>query len=94
MAPAWIAGLWAALSVTAGRALGWLAPYPLLAAALGAAASPLSYSAGERLGALELARPLAPTLAVFALTWAALLPALFAARRALQLAPPAAERRA
>ncbi len=83
LAPAWIVALWILLAATFDASLGWLARRPWLCAVLGAAASPLSFTAGARLGAVEPALP-APwgALALSAL-WFVSLPLSFAvAKRA------------
>lgn len=67
-APLWMIGLWAAFSATAGLSMSWLRGKAVLAAVLGAAAGPLTFMAGERLGALTLG-PWA--MAILAVEWAA-----------------------
>ena len=67
LAPAWMVGLWAAFSATAGLSMAWLRGKPILAAVLGAVAGPLTFMAGARLGALTLGPWATPVLA---LEWA------------------------
>jgi hypothetical protein len=66
-APAWMVGLWAAFFATSGVSMAWLRGRVVLAAILGAVAGPLTFMAGERLGALILG-PWAP--AALAVEWA------------------------
>jgi hypothetical protein len=73
LAPAWIISLWVALALTFRSSLAWLAGRPRLAVLLGALA-PISYLAGERLGALSLGNPRAIALPALALAWSVTLP--------------------
>lgn len=52
--PLWMVALWVGFATTLNGSLRWLAGRPLVAAALGALAGPLSYRAGVALGALEV----------------------------------------
>ena len=63
-APAWMVGLWAAFAATSGVSMAWLRGKVVLAAILGAVAGPLTFMAGERLGALTLGPWAAAALAV------------------------------
>jgi hypothetical protein len=74
LAPAWIAALWAAFATTFGTSFAWVAKDLRLAALLGALAAPLSYWAGERLGALALGTPRVLSLACVGAVWALALP--------------------
>jgi hypothetical protein len=80
MPPAWMLALWPLFASTLNVSLRWLRRRPLAAAALGAAAGPLSYWAGARLGALGLPEPGA-ALALLAVGWAAITPLLLALAR-------------
>ncbi|MEM7306978.1 MAG: DUF2878 domain-containing protein [Planctomycetota bacterium] len=51
-APPWIAGLWLAFAMLPRFSLRWLRGRTVLAIALGAVGGPLSFLAGERLGAI------------------------------------------
>lgn len=73
--PDWILALWLLFALMLRRSLAWLAPRPLLAAALGLVGGPLAYLAGARLGALQFPE-LLPALAALAIGWAAGTPAL------------------
>lgn len=75
-APIWIGVMWMLFSATLRFAFAWLVGRWLLAAALGAAGGPAAYYAGHRLGAVDFHPVTGLSLAVLALVWAALLPAL------------------
>jgi len=83
LAPAWMAGMWALLATSLDASLRWLQQRALLGSAFGAAAGPLSYAAGARLGALALPGPRSPW--VIAAVWAVAFPLLLRLAR-----PPAA----
>ncbi|QWD94335.1 DUF2878 domain-containing protein [Polynucleobacter sp. MG-Unter2-18] len=51
LSPFWMWTLWALVASTINGSLSWLRGKPLLGAALGAIAGPLSYEAGIRMGA-------------------------------------------
>jgi len=72
-APAWIVVLWALFATTLRHALGFLHGRWALAALLGSVSGPLSYLAGERLGAVSLGVHGLPALAV---AWGLALPIL------------------
>ena len=81
IAPYWILAMWALFATTLNASMGWLKDKLLLAAILGAIFGPLSYLAGQRLGALQIVDPQA-SLASLALIWAFAMPLLmFAANR-------------
>lgn len=82
--PAWIVALWVLLAATFDSSLGWLAGRPGLAALFGAVGSPLSFSAGARLGAARLLVPAPLGLAALAAIWAVGLPAALAAAGSLR----------
>jgi len=75
LAPHWIFALWALFATGLNVSLAWLKGRWWLAAAIGAAASPLSYWAGVRLGAATFVEPLLMFPAL-ALGWAVILPAI------------------
>lgn len=72
--PLWLVCLWLLFATTLNHSLRWLSQRWLLAAALGAIAGPLSYLAGERLGALSLNHAMLPLLAF---AWALGLPLFY-----------------
>ena len=77
LAPAWIVALWAAFAATLPALRALLGTQPIAKAALlGGALGPVSYWAGARIGALNVAGP--SGYAAIALLWALALPALIA----------------
>lgn len=56
-APAWILTLWAWFAATQLHSMTWLQARPLAAVVLGVVGGPLSYLAGERMGALRFVEP-------------------------------------
>lgn len=89
LAPAWIVALWVGLALAINHSLRWLKPRPWLAALLGACSAPLSFLAAARgWDAVAFAPPVALTLGVVALGWAAILLALvWCARRWIPVVP-------
>ncbi len=77
----WLVALWANFATTLNVSLSWLHGKPLMAAILGALGGPLAYWAGERLGAIEMDRPLLVPLLVVGLAWSIVTPALFGLAR-------------
>lgn len=75
LAPWWILALWPLFATTLNVSLRWLQGRWLLSAALGAVGGPLSYFAGARLGAVDIAAGLEPLL-VLGLAWALATPLL------------------
>lgn len=75
IAPYWILAMWALFSTTLNYSMGWLKSSLVLASVMGAVFGPLSYLAGQRLGAIELLEPLYSVLAL-ALIWATVMPTL------------------
>ena len=80
--PLWMLALWVIFASTCSESLRWLQGRMLLAAVLAAVAAPLSYLAGQRLGALAMPRP-ALALAAQAVGWALILPLLLHLARRL-----------
>lgn len=78
LAPYWILGMWALFATTLNVTMGWLKDKPALAALLGAVFGPLSYMAGQRLGALEFVDFRSGMLAL-AVVWALAMPLLMLA---------------
>ena len=79
LAPIWVIGLWAAFATTLQPTRRLLGLMPLTkAAVVGALLGPLSYLAGERIGALTLAEPVWTSLFATAAVWCIGLPALLA----------------
>lgn len=75
LAPVWILAMWVLFATTLNASMGWLKGKPVLAAVLGGVFGPLSYLAGQRLGAIALVDT---TAALTALTigWALAMPFL------------------
>lgn len=74
-APWWILCLWVNFMLTLNHSLSWLLERRLLAALLAAIGSPLSYYAGQKLGALSWQQPELLAI-VAALSWAVAVPLL------------------
>ena len=74
--PGWLAMLWLLFASTLRQSLAWTASRLWLAALVGALGGPLSYYAGARLADVGLPYGLWPSLALLAILWALLLPAL------------------
>ena len=74
--PFWLMLLWALLATTLNHCLEWTARPAWRAVLLGAVGGPLSYYAGQRLGAVQFGFGLWPTLVLLAVLWAGLFPAL------------------
>ena len=74
--PFWLMLLWALLATTLNHCLAWTARPAWRAVLLGAVGGPLSYYAGQRLGAVQFGFGLWPTLVLLAVLWAGLFPAL------------------
>lgn len=91
LAPYWILAMWALFATTLNVSMEWLKDRTALAALLGAVFGPLSYLAGQRLGALEFIDYVAGMLAL-ALTWALAMPLLMWAARRLDGARKPASR--
>jgi len=75
LAPYWIITMWALFATTLNVSMGWMSGRPVLAVLMGAAGGPLSYLAGEKLGAIELTQP-AHALTALAFAWAIAMPLL------------------
>ena len=81
IAPYWILAMWALFSTTLNLSMGWLKSSLVLASVMGAVFGPLSYLAGERLGAIVLV-DVQSSMIMLAVIWALVMPILiFAANR-------------
>ena len=69
MSPPWLLMMWAQFATTFRWSLRSVMTVPARAAVFGLAGGPIAFIAGERLGAVTLARPLAPVLARLAVSW-------------------------
>ncbi|MBX6421368.1 MAG: DUF2878 domain-containing protein [Nevskia sp.] len=82
LAPAWLAALWLNFALTLNHSLRWIGSHPALAALFGAAGGPLSYWAGQRLGAVHLATPVWQPLLALGAIWTLTMLALARMQRA------------
>ena len=87
LAPLWIGALWVMFGTTLGRSLSWLAERPALAALLGLLGGPISYFAGQRLGAVSFGVSPALALSLVGIAWAIAMPALYRVRDLTLIAP-------
>lgn len=76
VAPWWILCLWVNFMLTLNHSLSWLMDRLWLSALLAAVGSPLSYFAGQKLGALTWQQPELLVI-VAAVSWAIVVPFLF-----------------
>jgi Protein of unknown function (DUF2878) len=83
LAPLWILLLWMSLALTLNHSLSWLLQKPGLAGALSAVASPVSYYAGERIGALTIHVDMWKATLILGLAWAACIPLLLRLARSM-----------
>lgn len=80
LAPYWIIGMWMLFATTLNVAFRRLQPHLVFAAVLGAVSGPLSYIAGEKIGAITFVdKPAA--LTGLAVAWAIMLPGLLVLAR-------------
>ena len=81
IAPYWILAMWAMFATTLNLSMSWLKSSLLLSSVLGAIFGPLSYFAGQRLGAIEI-QNFGASVVALAIIWAIAMPLLmFAASR-------------
>jgi hypothetical protein len=78
LAPYWILAMWALFATTLNTSMSWLKGRPWLAVLLGAVFGPLSYLAGQRLGALEFV-DCRPGMLALVFAWALAMPLLMLA---------------
>ena len=88
LCPPWMVALWALFASTLNSSMAWLAGRYRLAVVLGALCGPLSYLAGERLGAITLSSSTPTSLGGIAVVWALAMPALLWIREALSRPGP------
>ncbi|MDX2289279.1 MAG: DUF2878 domain-containing protein [Hyphomicrobiaceae bacterium] len=81
--PFWLLALWAVFATLLNVTLRPLCPHIVLQVCLGCLFVPLSYYAGDALGALTLLAPVATSLGLVGLAWAFALPLLMALARRL-----------
>lgn len=88
LAPIWITAIWVLFASTINWSFHWLKGRTWLAAVLGAIGGPLSYTAGERIGAVRFQPNYLLTVFALALIWSFVLPVFFAlAQRMTRLTP-------
>ena len=75
IAPYWILAMWALFATTLNVSMSWLKGKAFLASVLGAVFGPLSYMAGQRLGAIEFVNFQSAIIAL-AIIWALVMPLL------------------
>lgn len=75
LAPYWIVAMWMMFAMTLNVSMKWFRGKPLTSAVFGFFGGPLSYIAGEELGAITLLNPLA-SLTMLGLGWAVMMPLL------------------
>lgn len=76
LAPPWIVVMWMQFATLFRFCLRWLGGRYLLSGLLGLVGGPLSFLAGERLGAVVFLAPRGRGLAILAAVWALAMPAL------------------
>jgi hypothetical protein len=74
--PPWLIALWLIFATTLRSSLGWLEGRPLMAAVLGGLFGPVSYYAGQALGAFNLSDNLFVAVTTLSIIWAVLFPLL------------------
>lgn len=75
-APLWIVALWVQFGTVLHFCMQWLSRRYLLASVLGLVGGPLSFLAGERMGAAAFSEPRSMSLAILAISWSLALPLL------------------
>lgn len=75
VAPYWIVGMWILFATTMNVGMRWLRRSTAIAAVAGAVGGPMSFLAGERLGAVAFSDPII-SLVIISVGWAVLLPLL------------------
>ena len=83
----WIACFWLNFACTLNTSLRWLARMPLIAGILGVVSAPGTYYFGVKLGALQLHETAWIALAVLAVQWLFMLPAMSLLARHIRRAP-------
>jgi hypothetical protein len=92
MSPPWLLMMWAQFATTFRSSLRSIMTVPVRAAVFGLLGGPIAFVAGERLGAVTLARPLAPGLVRLGLAWGvALAVCALLAREPVVIGPGRAE---
>ena len=82
IAPYWIIAMWMSFATTLNVSLGWMHGRPMLAAAAGLVAGPLTYLAGAKLGGIQFVDQ-TMALAALGVGWALMMPLLLGLSRKL-----------
>ncbi len=77
LGPIWITAIWVLFASTINWSFGWLKGRTWLAVVLGALGGPLSYAAGERIGAVRFQHSYVLTMLALAVIWSLVLPFFF-----------------
>jgi uncharacterized membrane protein YjjP (DUF1212 family) len=75
LAPYWIITMWMLFATTLNMSMRWMRGRPLLAAVFGLVGGPLAYLAGHKIGGIQFVDQ-TTALAVLAIGWAIIMPAL------------------
>jgi hypothetical protein len=86
LAPGWIVVLWAGTGLALNHSLGWFRARPVVGGIVAGAIAPISYLAGERLGAVVI--PSVPALGWIAISWVPVFTILFALAHTLDAHAP------
>ncbi|NUO82639.1 DUF2878 domain-containing protein [candidate division KSB1 bacterium] len=78
LGPIWITAIWVLFASTINWSFEWLKGRTWLAVVLGAIGGPVSYAAGERIGAVQFQHGFVVTMLVLAVIWSLVLPTFFA----------------
>jgi len=76
LSPMWILILWAGFALTINHSMAWMKKHPLIPILCGLISAPLSYYAGQRLGAMTYKQDVLVVSAYIGLAWAVALPLL------------------
>jgi len=77
LCPLWLAALWVNFATSLNHCLGWLKGRPWLAAGFGAVGGPVAYYTGTRFDAISFGTGAWTAIAVLAVVWGLLIPALY-----------------
>lgn len=77
LGPIWITAIWVLFASTINWSFEWLKGRTRLTVALGAIGGPLSYVAGERIGAVHFQHNFITTMLVLAVIWSLVVPLFF-----------------
>ena len=92
LVPPWLVMIWVGFGITLNHSLSYFQQKPVWCVIGGAISGPLSYLAGERLGAISLPQPLFHTIIVLALVWSIVFWALMQATHLIKTSEQSFER--